>query len=119
MMQSKFQELVSKAQFAMCVFSNPDATDVALVGFESGDEALQELQARGVSRLVGVVGIADGQACSEFDVPLDGPVIDAISAAFVQAFEIRYHDAIEVEKARLGSLAWLEDLHALPDTRQN
>jgi hypothetical protein len=106
---TKFEELVSKAQYALCVVGNPQLSEYELLDFPLPDEA--ELIERGMV-FVGILALVEWTPRSAIAIPLDDATIARLSDAFV----VRFRAAIETH-AKGDSVDWLNRLHQMPDPR--
>jgi hypothetical protein len=120
----KSQQVVLESQIAVMLFLNPDNTDLEMWPLRPRQVATtshEEFAARKL-RTVGVVGLSGTKGVSAFKEPLESAVVDGISTAFLEYVRVLIGDniAMQIEEWQKGDeVAWLEQLHLLPDMRMN
>jgi hypothetical protein len=106
---TRFEELVSKAQYALCVVGNPSTDQYELLDFPLPDEA--GLIERGMV-FVGVLALVEWVPRSALAMPLGGDVIKRLSDSFTERLL-----AAARTKSEGDSVGWLARLHEVPDPR--
>jgi hypothetical protein len=113
--KQKEESLVRGAAVACVVLGNPVTGQYTLVDLDDApmsEESIQDAKSRGFE-FVGVMGIKDGVADAMCE---PGPGALSLMCCAVLPFVTRY-------AAKLGPKSdgadWLEQLHALPDPREN
>jgi hypothetical protein len=106
---TKFEELVSKAQYAVCIVGNPQLSEYELLDFPLPDEP--EFLERGLT-FVGILALVEWVPCSALAMPLDPATITRLSGLFVE----RLRCAMEAY-TRGDSVEWLDKLYRMPDSR--
>jgi hypothetical protein len=120
----KSTQVVLESQIAVMVLLNPDSTDMEMWPLRPRQAATtmpEEFAARKL-RAVGVAGLCGAKAICAFKEPLDPTVVGAIGTAFAEYIGVLLGDsiAVQIEERQKGDeVAWLEQLHQLPDTRMN
>ncbi|MGH9644352.1 MAG: hypothetical protein ACRD3Q_18270 [Terriglobales bacterium] len=115
---NEFEQIINDAQLSVAIVGNPEASRFALI--DTAAPPLQE-QTRAAliqsdCRFLGVVGLVGGAPRVAFTEPLEGPIMEAISRAFLSFVEKEINRRVIAQGG--DSIAWLQRLYTLPDMRR-
>ncbi|MCU1320378.1 MAG: hypothetical protein JWM43_27 [Acidobacteriaceae bacterium] len=109
---TKFEEIVSTAQYAVCVIGNPLTSEYELLDFPLPETFCADVTERGMT-FVGVLGVVQGACQAALDIPMD----DASVARLSDLFQKRLQLAIDAHTQAVEGVEWLNRLYLIPDTR--
>lgn len=112
---TRFEEIVSKAEIAACIVGNPEVADFALIGFGASSEKVEQYITERKLAFIGVIGLVNGEAHTALAMPIDPEAALALSESFA-GFVKRVVRESKPDNSG-DSLAFLERLYKLPDTR--